>query len=96
MSRVHFCSSKGNAPERLLFLKLRLVILRPVMFVLDSLTRQLVIDPLRLFPDRSNNCNDRNLQKEDGMAPEIILLYRRSVSSLGAPKSNGSGPTKLF
>ena len=55
---------------RLLFLKLRF---RPVMFVLESLTRQSVIDPLRLFFDRSNNRNECNWHKEDGMAPEIMF-----------------------
>ena len=96
MSLGHFWSSEGNSPERLLFLKLRLAILRPVMFVLDSLTRQSVIDPLRLFLDRSSSCSDCNLHKEDGMAPEIMLSYRTSFSSSGAPKSDGSGPITLF
>ena len=96
MSRGHFWRSEGNSPERLLFLKLRLTILRSVMFVLYSLTGQSVIDPLRLFLDRANDRSDRNLHKEDGMAPEIMLLYRRSVLSPDAPKSNGNGPTKLF
>lgn len=85
MSPGHFWRSEGKSPERLLSLKLRLVILRPVMFVLDSLTRQSVIDPLRLFLDRSKNRNDCNLHNEDGMAPDIMLSYRTSVLSPGAP-----------
>jgi len=49
-----------------------------------------------LLPERSKNLRNRNLHNEDGIVPEIKLSYRKSVPSLGAPKSSGSGPYKLF
>ena len=51
---------------------------------------------MSLLPEISKNCSDRSLHNEDGTVPEMELLYRESVASLGAPNSSGSGPYKLF
>jgi hypothetical protein len=71
MSFLQFCRNEGKSPERLLFLKLRLRILRLVMFVVDSLSWQSGTGPVRLFSDISSSLSDCNLHKEDGMVPEM-------------------------
>ena len=78
------------------FLKLRLRILILDGFVVDVSTEQSGIDPDSLFSEISNRSSNCSLHKEEGMVPEMELSNRTSVLRPGAPKSNGSGPLKLF
>jgi hypothetical protein len=68
---------EGNSPERLLLLKLRLRILRVVIFVVDVSMEQSGLGPVSIFWEISNRSNDPNLHKEDGMLPEMELSNRK-------------------
>lgn len=66
------------------------------MFVMDESPEQSGIAPASLFLEKSNKSSDLSLHKEEGMVLAMELSNRISILSPGAPKSNGSGPMKLF
>jgi hypothetical protein len=67
---------EGNSPERLLSLKFRT--LRGLTFATEVSSKQSGTDPDRLFLDISTKCRFLNLQRDDGIRPEMELPNRAS------------------